>query len=303
MYATLRPREDGVATVQSLDYGEQVDFEVEEPIVLDGRLDLPKAAIARVLGHGGARRSTGFDLFLHSSAPPGSGLGSSSAVVVAVIALVASHLAIDLTPHEVAELATRLEREDLGIPGGLQDQYAAAFGGFNFMEFHARRVVVYPLRVRDSTVHELEHNTLLAYTGHARVSDHIIEDQVRRFEHGEPDSTTALRAQKEIAHAMKEALLRGEVADFGALLGEAWTQKRRMSDRIATPLIDEAVEVALRSGALGAKVTGAGGGGHMVFVCEFERKHVVAERLLGLGLSVSEFTFSREGVTTWQVPG
>lgn len=303
VYATLRPRRDGVATVQSLDFGEQVDFGVGEPIVLDGRLDLPKAAIARVLDLPGAHPSTGFDLFIHSGAPPGSGLGSSSAVVVAVIALVASHLGVDLGPHELAEVSTHLEREDLGIPGGLQDQYAAAFGGFNFMEFHAERVVVYPLRVRDATVHELEHNTLLAYTGQTRVSDHIIEDQVRRFEGGDPESMTALRAQKQIAHAMKEALLRDEVAEFGALLGEAWRQKRRMSDRIATPVIDEAVEVALRSGALGAKVTGAGGGGHMIFVCEFERRHVVAERLIELGLDVSEFTFSREGVTTWKVPG
>jgi D-glycero-alpha-D-manno-heptose-7-phosphate kinase len=302
-YATLRPRDDGGVTVTSLDYGDSVDFGVDDPLVLDGRLDLPKAAIARVRRFDGALPTTGFDLFLHTNAPPGSGLGSSSAVVVNVLALVARHCGMDLTPHELAEVACRLERDDLAIPGGLQDQYAAAFGGFNFMEFHAERVVVYPLRVAASTIHELEHNMLLAYLGHPRVSDHIIEDQVRRFEDGEPDSTTALRAQKEIAHAMKEALLRGEVAAFGALLGEAWTQKRRMSDRIATPLIDEAVEVALRSGALGAKVTGAGGGGHMVFVCEFERKHVVAERLLGLGLSVSEFTFSREGVTTWQVPG
>ena len=303
VYATLRPREDGTVTVQSLDYGEQVDFGVGEPIVLDGRLDLPKAAIARVLGFPGARPSGGFDLFLHSGAPPGSGLGSSSAVVVAVIALVASHLGVHLGPHELAEVAAHLEREDLGIPGGLQDQYAASFGGFNFMEFHAERVVVYPLRVSPATVHELEHNMLLAYTGTTRVSDHIIEDQVRRFETGDPDSTAALRAQKEIAHGMKEALLRDEVATFGALLGEAWREKRRMSDRIATPLIDEAVDTALRNGALGAKVTGAGGGGHMIFVCEFERRHVVAERLIELGLGVSEFTFSKEGVTTWRVPG
>ncbi|QIM23021.1 GHMP kinase [Phycicoccus sp. HDW14] len=301
-YATLRPREDGVVAVQSLDVRDQVDFDVADPIVLDGRLDLPKAAIAGVMRLRGARRSSGFDLFLHTGAPPGSGLGSSSAVIVAVIALVSAHLGVELTPHEVAEVAARLEREDLGIRGGLQDQYAAAFGGFNFMEFHAEKVVVYPLRVPAATVHELEHNMLLAFTGSARVGDHIIEDQVRRFRDGEAASLEALRMQKEIAHAMKEALLRGEVATFGSLLGEAWTQKRRMSDRIATPQIDEAIDVALRSGALGAKVTGAGGGGHMVFVCEFERKHLVAEQLIALGMSVSEFTFSRDGVTTWRVP-
>lgn len=301
-FATLRPRDDGHVTVQSLDYGESVRFGVDDPVVLDGRLDLPKAAIARVREFPSALPSTGFDLFLHTNAPPGSGLGSSSAVVVNVLALVARHAGVDLTPHELAETACQLEREDLQIPGGLQDQYAAAFGGFNFMEFHAERVVVYPLRVAESTLHELEHNMLLAYTGHPRVSDAIIEDQVARFVGDDSDAVAGMRAQKEIAHAMKEALLRGEVSGFGHLLGRAWEEKQRMSNRITTPLIEQAVDSALAAGALGAKVTGAGGGGHMVFVCEFERKHLVAEVLLGLGMTVSEFTFSRQGVTTWRVP-
>lgn len=301
-YATLRPRDDGTVTVRSLDYGESVGFGVEEPVVLDGRLDLPKAAIARVRELPGALPSTGFDLFLHTNAPPGSGLGSSSAVVVNVLALVAAHSGMQPTPHEIAEMAVRLERDDLAIPGGLQDQYAAAFGGFNFMEFHAERVVVYPLRVAEGTLHELEHNMLLAYTGHPRVSDHIIQDQVARFEGQNADAVAGMRAQKEIAHEMKEALLRGEVAGFGELLGRAWREKQRMSTRITTPLIDEAVSRALATGALGAKVTGAGGGGHMIFVCEFERKHLVAKALIDLGMAVSEFTFSRQGVTTWRVP-
>lgn len=300
-YATLRPRTDGVITLTSLDFGEVVDFGVDEPMVYDGTLDLPKAAIARVLATPGALPVEGFDLFLHTNAPPGSGLGASSAVVVNVLTLVAAHCGVEYTPHEVADLACRLERDDLGIPGGLQDQYAAAFGGFNFMEFFGERVVVYPLRVRESTVHELEHNMLLAFSGHSRVSDHIIEDQVDRFLRSEPEALAGLRAQKEIAHAMKEALLRGEVDTVGHLLGQAWIEKKRMSGRIATPLIEEAVDVALRRGALGAKVTGAGGGGHLIFVCEFDRKHRVAEALLDLGMSVSEFTFSRGGVTTWRV--
>ena len=301
-YATLRPRHDGSVTVRSLDYGESVDFGVEDPVVFDGRLDLPKAAIARVRLLHDALPASGFDLFLHTNAPPGSGLGSSSAVVVNVLALVARHCGMDLTPHELAEAACRLERDDLGIPGGLQDQYAAAFGGFNFMEFHAERVVVYPLRVAEATLHELEHNMLLAYMGQPRVSDHIIQDQISRFTGHDADAIAGMRAQKEIAHAMKEALLRGEVSDFGDLLGQAWRQKQRMSDRISNPAIDEAVDLALSAGALGAKVTGAGGGGHLALVCEFERKHLVAEALIGLGMTVSEFTFSRQGVTTWRVP-
>jgi len=300
-YATLRPRTDGHITVESHDYATSIGYDVGAPLVLDGELDLPKAAIARIMTLEGAMPSDGFDLFLHTNAPPGSGLGSSSAVMVAVIDLVARHCGLDLGTHEIAELAYRLEREDLGIAGGYQDQYAAAFGGFNYMEFRQDgEVVVNPLRVRPDTVHELEHNMLLAYTGRTRVSDHIIDDQVSRYETGHEDAVAGLRAQRDLADAMRVALLRGRVDEIGRLLGEAWREKQRMSARITTPLISEAVDLALRSGALGGKVTGAGGGGHLIFICEFERRHVVADALLGIGLSVSEFTFTKHGVTTWK---
>lgn len=299
-FSTLRPRTDGKVTVQSQDFGRSIDFDIDAPVEFDGELDLPKAAIARVREFEGATPSGGFDLFLHTQAPPGSGLGSSSAVMVSVIGLVAQHCNVDLTPYEVAELAYKLERDDLGIPGGSQDQYAAAFGGFNFIEFERDQVVVNPLRIRLATVHELEHNMLLAFTGATRVSDHIIEDQRSRYETGDSDALAGLRAQKELAAAMKIALVRGEVDTVGRLLGQAWEEKQKMSSRIATPLILEAVDEAKKAGALGGKVTGAGGGGHMVFVCEFERRHLVAQRLIDMGLSVSEVTFSKEGVVTWR---
>ncbi len=299
-FSTLRPRVDGRVTVQSLDFGRSIGFDIDGPVEFNGVLDLPKAAIARLTDFAGARPSGGFDLFLHTQAPPGSGLGSSSAVMVSVIGLVAQHCNVDLTPYETAELAYALEREDLGIPGGSQDQYAAAFGGFNFIEFGADQTVVNPLRILPATVHELEHNMLLAFTGATRVSDHIIEDQRSRYETGNADALSGLRAQKELAAAMKIALVRGEVDTVGRLLGEAWREKQKMSSRITTPLIDEAVEEATKAGALGGKVTGAGGGGHMVFVCEFERRHLVAQRLIDMGLQVSEVTFSKEGVTTWR---
>lgn len=299
-YSTLRPRTDGRITVQSLDYGYSIGFGVDDPVEFNGQLDLPKAAIARVREFPGALPVSGFDLFLHTAAPPGSGLGSSSAVMVSVIGLVATHCGLDLTQYDIAELAYRLEREDLGIPGGSQDQYAAAFGGFNYLEFGADRVIVNPLRISNATIHELEHNMLLAFTGQTRTSDHIIEDQRSRYEHGNEQAVEALRAQKELAQEMKVALVRGEVDTIGHLLGRAWTEKRKMSDRITTPLIDEAMMRALNAGALGGKVTGAGGGGHMVFVCEFERRHLVADELIRLGLKVSEPIFSTEGVTTWR---
>ncbi|HBO54544.1 GHMP kinase [Janibacter terrae] len=300
-WATLRPRTDGHITVESHDYGTSIGYDVGTPFVLDGELDLPRAAIAQIMTLDGAIRSEGFDLFLHTNAPPGSGLGSSSAVMVAVIDLVARHCGLDLGPHEIARLAYRLERDDLHIPGGYQDQYAAAFGGFNYMEFRRDgEVVVNPLRVRPDTVHELEHNMLLAYTGRTRVSDHIIEDQVSRYETGNEEAVAGLRAQRDLADAMRVALLRGDVDEIGRLLGIAWQEKQRMSSRISTPLIQDAVEAALATGALGGKVTGAGGGGHLIFICEFERRHLVADELIRLGLTVSEFTFTKHGVTTWK---
>jgi D-glycero-alpha-D-manno-heptose-7-phosphate kinase len=221
--------------------------------------------------------------------------------MVTLIGLLASHHRLALTDYEVAELAYKLEREDLGIKGGLQDQYAATFGGFNFIEFEADHVIVNPLRIPPDVIHELEHNMLLAYTGRTRQGDHIIDDQTKRFEGGEADALEGMRTQKELAVEMKNALLRRRLDDFGELLGTAWRFKKQMSPRISTDFIDEAYDEAIRHGALGGKVTGAGGGGYMLFYCPFHLKHRVADRLIALGATVTEFEFTGEGVTTWSV--
>src|SRR5918999_1341267 len=171
-YGALAPRADAQIGVESVDFGLSVNFGIDEELIFDGRLDLAKAAIRR-MGRGG------YDRFLHHAAPPGSGLGSSSAVMVALIGLLKEFHGQALTDYEVAELAFRLEREDLGIKGGLQDQYAAAFGGFNLIEFEPDRVIVNPLRIPPDVTHELEHNMLLCYTGKTRASDRIIEDQTQ----------------------------------------------------------------------------------------------------------------------------
>jgi D-glycero-alpha-D-manno-heptose-7-phosphate kinase len=291
-YGALAPRNDANISIESVDFGLSVNFGVEEELIFDGRLDLAKAAI-RKMGRGG------YDLFLHSNAPPGSGLGSSSAVMVALIGLLKEFHAQPLTDYEVAQLAFRLEREDLGIKGGLQDQYAATFGGFNFIEFERDRVIVNPLRISPDVIHELEHNMLLCYTGKTRASDRIIEDQTRRWEGGDEGALEGLRAGKELAVAMKNALLQRRLNDFGELLGTAWEEKKKMSPRIATDFIDEAYEAARKQGALGGKVTGAGGGGYMLFYCPFRRKHHVANALIEMGGQVTEFEFSSEGLTTW----
>ena len=293
-YGALAPRPDSQIGLESVDFGLSLTYGLDEEIIFDGRLDLAKAAIRR-MGRGG------YDLFLHSNAPPGSGLGSSSAVMVTLIGLLKEFHGQPLTDYDIAQLAFELEREELGIEGGLQDQYAAAFGGFNFIEFEADRVIVNPLRISPDVVHELEHNMLLCYTGKTRSSDRIIADQTSRWKSGDDHALEGLRAGKDLALAMKNALLQRRLNDFGDLLGAAWDEKKKMSPKISNDFIDTAYAEARKHGALGGKVTGAGGGGYMLFYCPFQRKHHVANALIAMRGQVTEFEFTSNGLTTWSV--
>ena len=293
-YGSLTPRRASRIAVHSVDLGVSLEFDLAETPTFDGELDLVKAAIRKMGGD-----TAGFDMMLRSNAPPGSGLGSSSTMMVALIGLLREHRGLPLSDYEIAHLAYVTERHDLGIEGGLQDHYAAAFGGFNFIEF-SERVIVNPLRVKDSVVNELQLNLLLCYTGTTRQSSRIIEDQRARVRGEQAETLEGLRAQKELAVAMKSALLRGELREFGSLLDEAWKQKRRMSPLISTPFIEEAYDVAMKAGALGGKVTGAGGGGYILFYCDFGRQHRLAEDLTRMGAAVTEFSFEPKGLTTWR---
>jgi D-glycero-alpha-D-manno-heptose-7-phosphate kinase len=297
-YGCLSPRLDSQIKIESVDFGMSVDFGIKDAVVFDGKLDLVKAAIKRL----GGLDDMGYDLFLHSNAPPGSGLGSSSTMMVALIGLLVNRRGWHLSEYEIADLAYTLEREDLGIKGGLQDQYAATFGGFNYIEFEGDQVIVNPLRVRQDTVNELEHNLLLVYTGVTRESRHVISDQTARLVAGESSTVDALRMQKRLAEDMKRALLHNKVDEFGEMLGTAWEHKKKMSPKISTAFIDEAYALARENGAIGGKVTGAGGGGYLLLYCDFRRKHKVAEALIGLGASVTEFAFEHRGLMTWRTP-
>jgi D-glycero-alpha-D-manno-heptose-7-phosphate kinase len=297
-YGSLMPRPDGAISLSSEELGVSLRFGVNEQLTLNGELDLAKAAACRLSYLAGGERH-GYDLKIFSSAPPGSGLGSSSTVMVTLVGLLCEHYGLRMDAYEVARLAHQLEREDLAIRGGLQDQYAAAFGGFNYIEFFGDHVVVNPLRIHPDTLHELEHNLLLCFTGRTRASDRIIADQSARLAGNETETVEGLRAQKELATLMKRALLHSRLRDFGVLLGDAWEQKKRISPRISTDYIDEAYEVARREGALGGKITGAGGGGYMLVYCDFDRKRRVAEALKKLGMNAEEVVFTATGLSTW----
>jgi len=296
-YSSLRVRPEPSITVQSLDYDVIAQYEAGDDLAYDGELDLVKAVLQSL--NNGNRE--GLDFFIHSDAPPGSGLGSSSTMVVALIGALKHYRRLPLTHYEIAELAYRIERKDLGIQGGMQDQYAAVFGGFNFMEFNSSAVIVNPLRIDPEVINELQYNLLLCYTGKRRLSARIIQSQVAAYEKREEEVLEAMEELKSLTVQMKNALLQSRLDDFGGLLHEAWENKKRMARQISNPDIDLLYKTARQHGAIGGKITGAGGGGYMLLYCEFGRKHIVAEELEKLGAKAVDFSFEPCGVQTWEI--
>lgn len=296
-YGSLTPRDDTQITIKSLDFGISINFDMEEEMPYDGKLDLIKAGIKKMV----PPDSKGFDLMVHSDAPPGTGLGSSSTVMVALVGLLKEFANLPMTDYEIADRAYVIERIELGIKGGLQDQYAATFGGFNFIEFLGDRVIVTPLKIRQDIINELNHNFLLCYTGKTRMSGNIIEDQVNRYNRGEKETLAGMGQLKAIAVEMKNALLQRKLDDFGALLHEAWIAKKRNSSKITNPEIEAMYDAARKAGALGGKISGAGGGGYLLLYCEFEKKHQVVEQMRKMGGSISDISFARYGLQTWRV--
>lgn len=247
--------------------------------------------------------SGGLEIYLHNDAPPGSGLGSSSAITVALIEAILEYLRQPLDRYRVAELAYQIERIKVGIKGGKQDQYAGVFGGFNFIEFDKDATVVNPLRLRPEVICELEYSLIFAYIGGQRFSGHIIEKQIDNYQQRQENAVQALHRLKELAYQTKNALLRGEFERFGELLEESWQSKKDMADGITTPWIDEIYTEARRAGALGGKISGAGGGGFMFFFCDPRRRFTVQERLLKLNTQLVNLNFSNEGARAWTTKG
>ena len=292
-YATLVPREDRTIRARSLDLGLVMERDIDA-LAPDGTIDLLQATL-RVMGV-----DTGAELWMHCDAPPGSGLGSSSTMVAALVGLVDEWRGLSLTPHEMAELARRIERQELGIPGGLQDQYAACFGGFNFIEFHKDHVVVNPLRLRPAILNELSYTLLLFYTGRTRNSGNIIEEQTSRLESNNPETVGALRVLKQLTIDLKRALLSGDLQGFGELLHEAWVAKRSLASGISNAQIDELYDLARASGAWGGKILGAGGGGHLLVSSPYMARQSIIAALERAGAKHVPFSFEWAGMVTWR---
>ena len=291
--AWLRPRADGDYHVESLDLMARAAFAPDE-LAFDGHLDLVKAVLRDLTRE---RPGRGLDLTLATDAPPGSGLGSSSALVVAMLAAVAVAAGRRLDPAELAWRAYQVERIDLKVDGGMQDQYAAAFGGLNFIEFSGDdHVEVRPLRVPPATCHALEGSLLLAWSGAGRTDDGILRRQVDGVLGGSATSLASLGAIKALAFAMRDALVAGDLGAFADGLHEGWQQKRHLATGIATPRLDELYATGRRAGAAGGKVLGAGGGGFLLFACPPGRLEPVATALEAAGAPCSPVGFDPRGV-------
>lgn len=303
-YATLTSREegDGSMHVHSLDYDLKAEYERPEDLVYDGELDLVKAALRVLRPRGDNGRSVdSLELFLHSDAPPGTGLGSSSTMSVALVGAFQAYLKEPWTPYDVAEIAYRIEREELGIKGGRQDQYAATFGGFNFLEFHGKTTIVNPLRIHPEVLNELAYRLLLCYTGTSHYSNDLIERQQASYSEKRASTVTALDATKALAVDMKNELLRGHIDEMGRLLDEGWELKKKFTEGISNPRIDSFYAHARAAGALGGKLVGAGGGGYILLFCDFERRANVAKAVTAAGGRVVDFSLESEGVRSWNV--
>jgi D-glycero-alpha-D-manno-heptose-7-phosphate kinase len=293
-YATLIPRSDEAIRIVSADFDQFLQVRSFREIEYDGNLDLIKAAIQRL------DIRQGMDLFVRCDAPPGSGTGSSASISVALIGLLNRLQNEKLSTHEVARLAYRLEQEELKIAGGKQDQYAAALGGFNFLEFSDPVVSVSQLRLADSTIDELEKRLVLCYTGKSRLSGNLINAVMGAYEEGRPQTIAALRNLRRLAKDLKTVLLTGDLESFGEILQDNWANQRQLDPSISNETIDGLFELALSSGAVGGKALGAGGGGCLLFYSEPDREHVLRKALEARGVQVIEFNFDARGLQTWE---
>ena len=298
-YATISPRDDNKIVLNSVDKNEHYTFGSNTVLPIDGKLDLVKGIYNRVVKDF-TKKPLSFELTTYVDAPPGSGLGTSSTLVVAILGAFAEWLGLPLGEYDLAHLAYEIERIDLGMAGGKQDQYAATFGGVNFMEFSKDdKVIVNPLRIHEKYLDELSHNLILYHTETSRLSSIIIEQQSKNVTDRNEKTIEAMHKLKEQAVMMKEALLKGELGKIGEILDFGWQFKKNMAAGITNPFIDTIYSTAIQHGATGGKISGAGGGGFMFFYCPGTTRSGVIEALKKFGGQAKRYEFTSKGLSTW----
>jgi D-glycero-alpha-D-manno-heptose-7-phosphate kinase len=300
-YVTITSRDDDLVELISADSGASWIGASNGPLLSVEGLEFHIGVYNRILREFGYREPLSISIATHCEVPPGSGLGSSSAMVVALVQALCQYLALPLGTYDVAHLAYEIERIDVGFAGGKQDHYAAAFGGVNFMEFYGDRVIVNPLRIKQNHLTELESSLVLFCTGASRESANIIMEQVQNVRSGNKSSLQAMHDLKAEAVHMKEAILKGDMDAVAAALRRSWEAKKKMASRISNQSINEIYETAMKEGARAGKVSGAGGGGYMMFMVDpVQRSHLI-KCLQEFSGSVSMCNFVDQGVDWWRV--
>lgn len=302
-YAFIAPSPDGRLHFMAPDLGLEESFPPDLASIRGARLALHAGVAARMAKQFADGTITPMTVTSYVEAPAGSGLGSSSALVVALVEAFREFHAAPLGPYDVAHIAFEIERIELGLAGGKQDQYAATFGGINFIEFHANdRVIVNPLRVPVAVANELESSMVTCFTGVSRRSEQIIEEQQRRMTAPTDNALDSLHQLKRDALEMKDALLRGQIVRMAEILNRSWAAKQRTAEGISTGLIKRLYEVAFAHGAIGGKVSGAGGGGFMMFIVPPDKRIQVIKALTEAGAHAEGVRFVTTGAESWVAP-
>jgi len=290
-YATLVKRADSKVIINSDLYPGEFIFDLNE-IKYDGNFNLIKAIIKIM------KPEFGFDFYLYNDAPPGRGLGSSASLAVLIVKLISTLQNLDYDDYKIAEIAHQAETEELKIKGGWQDQYATVTGGFSFIEFNSKKTIIYPLRLKEEVINELNSRLLLCYVGKAHFSGELQENLASSIEKKE-DVVTCLKELKDIAVEIKDCLLTNNLEKIGELLHKSWENKKRCSDKISNPNIDALYEIGRKNGAQGGKLLGAGGGGYILFFASPEKRNVLKNTLEKVGGEILNFNFEFHGTKIW----
>jgi D-glycero-alpha-D-manno-heptose-7-phosphate kinase len=301
-YAVIKTLDEPVVRFIATDQQTEKVNAISEPLILNGYLDLHKAVYNQMIQHYNDGQPIPLELSTFCDAPAGSGLGSSSTLVVVMIRAFAELLNLPLDDYAIAHLAFNIERVECGLQGGRQDQYSATFGGFNFMEFYAdERAVINPLRIKNWIICELEASLVLFYTGVSRESAKIIADQSNNVKIGSTDALEAMHGIKQEALIMKECLLRGDFAGIVDSMRQGWESKKRSAKTVSNSHIEEIYDAAINAGALAGKVSGAGGGGFMMFFVPPDKRMDVIRALNQFDGQVSNCHFTKHGTQAWRV--
>ena len=300
-YCTIEETNDGMITINGYDSHCFKSYPATTQLEIDGDASLIKGVYNRIMKDYNFETKS-FRITTYNDAPAGSGLGTSSTMVVCILKCFVEWYSLPLGDYEIARLAYEIERKDLGLSGGKQDQYAAAFGGFNYMEFlKDDMVIVNPLKMKRWILDELEASMVLYFTGRSRESANIIDEQKKNTSTGNNDAIEAMHKIKQTAIDTKLALLKGDIEAFADILRIGWENKKKMANHITNPIIQEAMDVAMEAGAKAGKISGAGGGGFIMFVVEPTKKKKVIDALNNLGGFVMPFQFSDGGAHGWKI--